>query len=150
MPQTTEVIARGVLCGTRGILLCRQIGKENTFLPGGHIEFGEPAALALTREVKEELGMRVEVGDFFGVVENVYVDNNAQQHEINFVFEMSSPAIERRVKFTSQEAHLEFLWQPINMLAEANLLPKVLRTLIPQWSRGRHQAWSSEIRELNI
>lgn len=147
MPQTTEVIARGVLFGARGILLCRVIGKDNTFLPGGHIEFGEPAALALAREVKEELGMRVEVGDFFGVVECVYLDNTAQHHEINFVFEMNSPAVERRVKFTSQEAHLEFLWQPINMLAEVNLLPKALRTLIPQWSRGRHLAWSSEIHE---
>jgi 8-oxo-dGTP diphosphatase len=147
MPQTIEIIARGVLFGTRGVLLCRQVGADSTFLPGGHVEYGEAAPSALVRELKEELGMKVEVAQFFGVVENAYIDKGTLHHEVNLVFEMSGPAVERRAKFTALEPHIEFLWQPINMLADANLLPKALRTLVPLWSRGKHPAWASEIHE---
>lgn len=39
------------------VLLAQAIGEKNTFLPGGHIEFGESAKDALVREIEEELGL---------------------------------------------------------------------------------------------
>lgn len=147
MQEAIEVIARGVLFGTRGILLCRQVGGEFTFLPGGHVLLGETASATLAREVKEALGMRIEVGEFYGVVENVFSVGETNHHEINLVFTMHSPAVERRVKFSPLEPQVEFLWQPINMLAEAQLLPKALRQLIPLWSRGKRITWTSHNHE---
>ena len=142
-----ELIARGVLIGARGLLLCRAIGKDYTFLPGGHIEVAESAHTALVREVREELGMKVEVDDFLAVVECVYTQDAIKHHEVNLVFLMSGPSLERRAKFTPVEPALEFFWHPITGLNDANLLPKPLRLLIPQWTRGKHVPWTSDIKE---
>lgn len=40
--------------------------------PGGKIEPGEPPPSALVREIAEELGVEVEVGDIFAVGHHVY------------------------------------------------------------------------------
>ena len=49
-----ETIARGVCVKDGKVLLCRGKGAASTYLPGGHIEFGETGAEALVREMKEE------------------------------------------------------------------------------------------------
>ena len=52
-----ETIARGVCVQNGKVLLCRAKGGATTYLPGGHIEFGEKGCAALAREVREELGV---------------------------------------------------------------------------------------------
>lgn len=138
-----ELIARGVLIGSRGLLLCRNVGRDYCYLPGGHIEFGEPAAVALEREVEEELGMKVQVDGFLGAIEASFVQGGKLHHEISLVFEMTSNAIAHRARLVAAEAHLEFFWQPVHELAHGDLLPRALRTLIPTWTLGKHQAWMS-------
>jgi 8-oxo-dGTP diphosphatase len=147
MGPAIELIARGVLIGPRGILLCQSVGQDNTFLPGGHVEHGESATAALARELQEELGMRVKVEDFLGALEAVYTHEGRVHHEVNLVFGISSPTLVRRAKLTASESHINFSWQPINALTDANLLPKPLRALIPQWTRGKHAPWASDIRD---
>ncbi len=142
-----ELIARGVLIGTHGILLCRSAGKDNTFLPGGHVLFGESATTALIRELKEEIGTKVEVGDFLGAMEYKYDEDGVKHHKVTLVFLLNGPAVERCPRIPSLEKDLEFLWYPINALADVNLLPKELRQLIPQWTRGKVIPWSSDPRE---
>ena len=44
-----ETIARGVCIVDGKILLCRAKGGKSTYLPGGHIEFGETGREALVR-----------------------------------------------------------------------------------------------------
>ena len=53
---TGETIARGVCIQNGKVLLCRAKGGATTYLPGGHIEFGETGRVALVREMKEETG----------------------------------------------------------------------------------------------
>ncbi len=43
------------------VLLARQKGMSNTFIPGGHINIGESAVTALKREIYEELGLELDV-----------------------------------------------------------------------------------------
>ena len=43
-------------------------------LPGGAVEAGEPLAVALAREVLEETGLDVEVGDLVDVLDRIYTD----------------------------------------------------------------------------
>src|SRR5262249_814619 len=46
-PDAIEVIARGLLRDRSQILVCQSLKHGYCYLPGGHVEFGEPAAVAL-------------------------------------------------------------------------------------------------------
>ncbi len=139
-----ETIARGVCVRDGKLLLCRAAGGSSTYLPGGHIEFGETGRQALVREVKEELGVESSTGQFLGVVENSFLQHGKPHAEINLVYELKLetgngergtgngewgtgngvlPALQ------SREAWIEFEWCDLNRLDEANLLPSVFRSL---------------------
>ena len=83
-----ETIARGVCVRDGKLLLCRAKGGSSTYLPGGHIEFGETGRQALVREVKEELGVESSTGAFLGVVENAFLQHGKPHAEINLVYEL--------------------------------------------------------------
>lgn len=53
-------------------------------LPGGHIDFGESMETGLKREIKEEFGLSVRVGDPFGVF--TYVNEIKGSHSIEVVY----------------------------------------------------------------
>ncbi len=121
-----ETIARGVCVRDGKLLLCRAKGGKSSYLPGGHIEFGETGRTALLREVEEELGIKAAVGKFLGVVENSFLQNGKQHAEINLVYELILP---NEVYATSQEDWIEFEWCSLSELKEANLLPEIFQKL---------------------
>jgi 8-oxo-dGTP diphosphatase len=53
-------------------------------LPGGHIDFGEDLILGLIREIKEEFGMTISVGDAFAAF--TYANEVKGSHSIEVVF----------------------------------------------------------------
>lgn len=57
-------------------------------LPGGKIEVLETVKDALKRELKEELGVEVEVKDIVSVVENFFEFNNEKVHQYIFSYEV--------------------------------------------------------------
>ena len=120
-----ETIARGVCVVDGKILLCRAKGGTTTYLPGGHIEFGETGRQALVREIKEELGVDSSTGAFLGVVENSFIQHGKPHAEINLVYEMS--VADGEVK--AQEDWIEFEWVALDRLAEAKLLPEDFQRL---------------------
>ena len=130
-----ETIARGVCVRDGKLLLCRAKGGSSTYLPGGHIEFGETGRQALVREVKEELGVESSTGQFLGVVENAFLQHGKPHAEINLVYELKLGNGEWGMgngelpTLKSQEDWIEFEWCDLNRLEEANLLPPAFRSL---------------------
>ena len=53
-------------------------------LPGGHIEFGEELVVGLAREIMEEFGMRVHIGDPF--VAFTYTNHVKGSHSVEVVY----------------------------------------------------------------
>ena len=126
-----ELIARALIQRDDKILLAHQIGEPNTFLPGGHVDYGEYTDTALRRELKEELGVDAEISDFMGTLEYMFTEENEKHHhEINFIYKatINEPA-------QSQESHLEFQWCPVDELTEKMLLPDSLSSLINEYNK---------------
>ena len=70
MEQRTQVVVAAMIEGEDGKILIaeRPVGKFMAGwweFPGGKVEFGESPEAALAREVREELGIEIEVGDPF-------------------------------------------------------------------------------------
>lgn len=68
-----------MLLAQRGPKAKNERGKWE--IPGGAIEFGETVAAGLVREIKEELGIEIEVGELLELCDHVIVDE--QQHWVS-------------------------------------------------------------------
>ena len=119
-----ETIARGVCLREGRLLLCRAKGGATTYLPGGHIEFGETGRQALVREVKEELGLDAQTGKFLGVVENAFTQHGKPHAEINLVYELILPP---NAEIAAREDWIAFEWRDRSDLGD--LLPAAFRRL---------------------
>jgi len=64
---------------SKGEYFCRPLG--------GGIEFGEHSRDAMLREIEEEIGAEVEKLELVGVLENIFIYEGAQGHEIVFVYD---------------------------------------------------------------
>ena len=139
-----HLLGRVALISNAHILLAHEIRAKNTFLPGGHIEYNEAAKNTILRELREEFDGEVQIEGFIGVVEHSFEYHNQPYHELNLVFSgrllhCHCPQIPK-----SLESHLEFYWQQIDKLKEANLLPLPLLTIIPSYCKDRKSSlWTS-------
>lgn len=123
-----ETISRGVFILDGKILLCRAKGGKTTYLPGGHIEFGETGRAALIREMREETGLGAVTHRFLGVVENSFLQHGKPHAEINLVYSMTLETTEPE-KIAAAESWIEFIWWPLENLSAANLLPSAFNQL---------------------
>ena len=121
-----ETIARGVAVIGGEVLLCRAKGGKTSYLPGGHIEFGETAREALVREIREELGVESETGRFLGAVENSFMQHGKPHAEINLVFELK---FADKPEAKAKEDWIEFKWCRLEDLEKANVLPAAFNVL---------------------
>jgi ADP-ribose pyrophosphatase YjhB (NUDIX family) len=139
-----EVMARGV-CVMRGqLLLCRTMKAKITYLPGGHVEFHEPARESLRREIAEELGLKSRVGRFLGAVEHTYTRKGMRSCEVNLCFRVDIQGLKAGVQPPSAEDHLSFEWTPLRDLEQCDLEPHVLKSMLKVWMRSaRVERWAS-------
>ena len=54
---------------------------------GGSLQFGETSERAVRREIREELGVELREPRLLGVLENLFICEGQQAHEIVFVYE---------------------------------------------------------------
>ena len=124
--NSIEVIARGVCIMDGQILLCHGKKSRLTYLPGGHVDFGETARQALVREIAEETGLKSDAGRFLGCCEHTFIQNGEPHAEINLVFELTIEGISPQTPVTATEDWIAFKWHPLDKLAEANFEPAAL------------------------
>ena len=134
-------LARGIIISEDQVLLAHAIGHQNTFLPGGHIEFGESAPDALKREIEEELGLSCYIDGYLGSVEHQWEKNKELHCEMNQVFRVKVPELDLLQPPVSLESHIEFYWASVYELAAHHLQPYPFRKLIPQLVRGDTSIW---------
>lgn len=127
-----ETIARGVCIRDGKVLLCRAKGGKTMYLPGGHIEFGETGAVALVREIREELGVDSTCGEFLGVVENSFLQHGRPHAEINLVYKLEIPSLRtpHSSLLATQEDWIEFEWRDVADLENASLLPSEMAGVV--------------------
>ena len=122
-----ETIARGVCVQDGKVLLCRAKGGATTYLPGGHIEFGETGRQALVREMREEMGVEATAGALLGVVENRFQQHGRPHAEINLVYRLSLP---EGTPAVAREDWIAFEWRDLGDLDAARLLPAEMATFL--------------------
>lgn len=130
-----ETIARGVCVKDNHLLVCLPAKGGRAYLPGGHIEFGEPAQVALEREILEEMGLVANAGRFLAVSENRFEQKGETHCEINLVFALDIPKIAPPVDPSATESWIRFAWVPLTQeaLEAVNLLPAHLIVDLPRW-----------------
>jgi 8-oxo-dGTP pyrophosphatase MutT (NUDIX family) len=139
-------LVRGLYFIKEHVLLAHCLGSENTFLPGGHIHFGEKAADCISRELEEEFEVgNVEVGRFIGAVEHKWEEGGIENYEINLIFQIRILEIAPPTPPISRENHLEFLWARPNQLSKYNLEPYPLIEYILNQMDDERAFWGSTL-----
>lgn len=77
-------------------------------LPGGHIEVGETMAEAVKREVKEEVGLDVEVEDMLLMQEAIFAPEFYKKKHFIFI-DFSCKSEDENVKLDQKEIQ-EYIW----------------------------------------
>ena len=154
-----RVSARAIVIDQDKILLNHFNNGAYYNTPGGGIEEKENARMAVVREVREETGLEVEVGDLVFTLEyephnSGYIYGNG--HHISFFFrckllgsnQLLTPEIPdfdpSNPEITSQP-----VWVPLVQLPEINLLPSVNKNLMQYFKTGVFEPLFYEDRGVN-
>ncbi|MET9886448.1 NUDIX hydrolase [Streptomyces sp. NPDC006430] len=84
------------------VLIVNPIYKERWNLPGGHLEEGEVPTAAVRREVREELGLDLEVGD---LLVTAWVTREEGSH-VFYVFDGPQLSQEQQQAISLQESEI--------------------------------------------
>lgn len=128
----------GVAVHEQAVLLHHADGDDFWTCPGGRAEFGEPAEQTLKREMREELGVDVDVVRLLWFVENFFTYAGNRYHEIALYFLMRLPTtcsyLARPGPFQGEGegTTLTFQWFPTkpDVLSRLPLLPSFLQTAV--------------------
>ncbi|MEW6209601.1 MAG: NUDIX hydrolase [Acidobacteriota bacterium] len=130
----------GVAVHDNRVLLHQAEGDNFWVFPGGRAEFGETAEQTLKREMREELGVEIEVVRLLWVVENFFIYADKQYHEIALYFLMRLPAACKYLlesgPFRGEDEGVELIFEWFPRQAEAlsslPLLPSFLQTSVQE------------------
>ncbi len=102
-------------------------GQDVYNLPGGNLEFGEHLTDALTREMVEEMGIQVSVGELIMVGEVHAIEQKKQT--FHFIFE-GKIAKGTPILNPKETSAIAIKWLNINELLSLNLYPNISEKLL--------------------
>ncbi|MGE0494433.1 MAG: NUDIX domain-containing protein [Vulcanimicrobiota bacterium] len=129
-----RVRAAVAICHDESILLvCHEkAGRRYWLLPGGGIDFGEPAHQAARREVLEETGLEIEMGQLLLVNETLAPDGSRHLLHLTFAGTLTGghlrPSLDPRVCGAR--------WVPLDELAGVTLHPPLAPQLLEALDGG--------------
>ena len=138
-----EALVRAIIQDKGKILVCKNVEKGYYFFPGGHVKFGESPKEALTRELKEELGLKIKKCNFIGGSEHLFTEDGKKYHEINLVFDVKI----NKLKIQSREDHIEFYLKTKEQLLKEKTLPVILTKAILKWLKNKRPFWATNFNE---
>jgi ADP-ribose pyrophosphatase YjhB (NUDIX family) len=102
---------------------------------GGEIDFGEPAAEAVRRELREEIGSELLDVRRLGVLESIFTLEGEPWHEIVFAFEarLADDSLYRRERWRGgDDVRFPVCWMPVERFerGEAIVYPEGLLELL--------------------
>ena len=128
------VRAAGVCVRDDHVLLHTAEGIGFWALPGGRGEFGEQTADTVQREMWEETGLEVTVGDLLWMMENFFAYYEGKAfHELGFYYRMMlpegfpSPSEQSEFYGAEEDKPLTFRWFPVADLEDVRLFPTYFR-----------------------
>ncbi|MFW9998582.1 MAG: NUDIX hydrolase [Candidatus Hodarchaeota archaeon] len=121
----------GVVIHNNKVLVHRNIVDDFWSLPGGRCEFLEVSIDTLIREMKEEIGVEINIIRPLYFVENFFNFEAKEYHEISIFYLIdflpNSRLVFENDTFYGKELRLIFKWVNINQLEELRLYPLFLR-----------------------
>ena len=116
------------------LLVTKDDSTEHYYLPGGRVTMREKAEDALTRELKEELGVTVAPERAVWIAQSFFTPTGKKQryHELCTYFTVDASGtdlITRGYRFDSpNEPSVHFAWFPFEELPYIDLRPAFLKT----------------------
>lgn len=127
----------GLLVHNNRLLIMQDKGQPYYYVPGGRIKMNERSEDAIKREIKEELGIEVNVNRMLWVNENFFKEEtlHEQFHEICFFYllELKDMEILNKGKdfLVDENGKIHtYYWKTLDDIKSINLYPQFLREKI--------------------
>lgn len=118
----------GIAVLNNKILLHKTTEDNFWSLPGGRVEFFEHSKQTLLREIIEETGYPVIVGELGWVIESFFEYNEKNYHELGFYYRMEFVDLPTQENFTLTEPDTTFLfrWFDLEELDQVKIYPEIV------------------------
>ncbi|MEB3052828.1 NUDIX hydrolase [Bacillus pseudomycoides] len=122
----------GAICKHNNkMLMIQNEGEDFWYVPGGRVQMLESSESAVKRELREELGVDVDVKSLLWMAENFFTYDKHQYHEISFYYEVNLLELPAKGEdtFVLEEdcRRYVFQWVPLEHINEYNLKPDFLK-----------------------